>query len=214
VNRAQRSSRKAIHRKAVLAQRRKLEAQVSALELQVRQAATIPIRHCLIQQGLLDHGMGALILARGATLSGFSVGVFLLDTYCLGIKDVFFRVLDAEEFEALVDSNEQILPLVDINSCDARALLHDLAAWSRTIGFAPHRDFTAVEQLFGDVNIDDSNAEFKFGCDGKPLYAPGPSEPPNLVHARFAQLKRHLGAQMSELSPTDEIGEPAARESN
>lgn len=106
-------------------------------------------RYCQMADSLFDVGVGTLILARGATLSDFSVGAFLLDTYCLGIKDVFFRLLDADDFETMIDEHDLIRRLVDINPCDGRALLHDLAAWSRSIGFAPDRDFAAVEQLFG-----------------------------------------------------------------
>jgi hypothetical protein len=41
----------------------------------------------------------------------------------------------------------------------ARKLLRGLAAWSQSIGFAPHRDFAAVEPIFGDVNADASDAD-------------------------------------------------------
>ncbi len=164
------------------------------------------------KKSLFDVGMGTLILARGATLSNFSVGVFLLDVYCLGIKDVFFRSLDAGDFEAMIEEHDAIRRLVDINPCDGRALLGDLAAWSRSIGFAPHRDFAAVEQLFGDVSADDSTATFTFGRDGKPFYLPGLSEPPTLVHARFARLQRYLDTEKIESLPTGEADDTAAGE--
>ncbi len=213
-NVAQRRARKAMQRRAVLAERRKAEAQVSVLLAQIRLAATTPIRHCLIQEALFDVGIGTLILARGATLSDFSVGVFLLDTYCLGIKDVFFRLLDAGEFEAMIEEHDVMRRLIDVNPSDARALLGDLAVWSRSIGFAPHLDFAAVEQLFGDVNADDSTTAFTFGRNGKPFYVPGPSDPPNLVHARFAQLRRYLGTETIAPAPTDEAGDTAVGKSN
>jgi len=51
-----------------------------------------------------------------------------------------------------------------------------LPHWSQSIGFAPHRDFTAVERIFGDVSADASEASFRFGRDGKPVYIPGPMD--------------------------------------
>src|SRR6267154_1379851 len=59
--------------------------------------------------------------------------------------------------------------------------------------FAPHRDFAAVEQVFGDVSADASDAVFRFGRDGKPVYIPGPTETAPLIQRRIEQLQKHLG---------------------
>ena len=74
-----------------------------------------------------------------------------------------------------------------------KQVLRDLAAWSKSIGFAPHRDFAAVEPLFGDVNADACDAVFQFGQDGKPVYIPGPSDSAALTRQRMAQLQKYLG---------------------
>ena len=58
---------------------------------------------------------------------------------------------------------------------------------------APHRDFAAVERLFGDVNADASDAVFSFGQDGKPVYIPGPTDTPTLIRRRTEQLQKYLG---------------------
>ena len=56
-----------------------------------------------------------------------------------------------------------------------------------------HRDFAAVERIFGDVSADESDADFPFGHDGKPLYIPGPFESATLIRRRIEQLQKHLG---------------------
>src|SRR2546430_2481500 len=81
----------------------------------------------------------------------------------------------------------------DEHSGEARKLLRDLAAWSQSIGFAPHRDFAVVERMFGDVSADASDAIFRFGRDGKPVYIPGPSETAPLIRRRIEQLQKYLG---------------------
>jgi hypothetical protein len=75
----------------------------------------------------------------------------------------------------------------------ARKLLRDVVAWSRSIGFAPHRDFAVVERLFGDVDSNASDAAFQFGREGKPVYVPGPGESSQQVLRRVAHLQRTLG---------------------
>jgi hypothetical protein len=43
------------------------------------------------------------------------------------------------------------------------------------------------------VSTDASEAVFRFGRDGKPVYIPGPSDSPSVIRQRIAQLQRHLG---------------------
>jgi hypothetical protein len=83
--------------------------------------------------------------------------------------------------------------MVDVDPAYARKLLRDLAAWSKSIGFAPHRDFAAVERMFGDVSADASEENFRFGRDGKPVYIPGPTDTGPLIQRRIAQLRNILG---------------------
>jgi hypothetical protein len=92
-----------------------------------------------------------------------------------------------------MDAMDLASPMAPVDPSYARKLVRDLAAWSRSIGFAPHRDFAAVEQIFGDVNPEASDAVFGFGRDGKPMYIPGPNDAASVVQRRIEHLKRHLG---------------------
>jgi hypothetical protein len=97
--------------------------------------------------------------------------VFLVDTWCLGVKNTYFRSIDAEDFEMMIASLDDTTPMASVDPSYARKLLRDAAAWAASIGFSPHRDFAAVERLFGDVRVDASDAAFQFGREGKVLYA-------------------------------------------
>jgi len=92
-----------------------------------------------------------------------------------------------------MDATDDGAPMVSVDPGYVRKLLRDLAAWSQSIGFAPHRDFTEVERIFGDVMAGASEASFRFGRDGKPVYIPGPSETVPLIRQRVEQLRKHLG---------------------
>jgi hypothetical protein len=192
-NMAMKRARKAQKRKQVVAQKRRAEALEASLPARVLRAANAPIQHCFLSESLFELGMGTLVLARGATRIHVEFSSFLLDTFCLGIKDVMFESVDGEVFEDYMEATEAESPMVDVDPACARKLLRDLAAWSQSIGFAPHRDFAAVERIFGDVSADASDAVFRFGRDGKPVYIPGPSDSAPLIQRRIAQLQKHLG---------------------
>jgi hypothetical protein len=194
-NIASRRFKKAVRRKAQVAEKRRLEKVEGTLPAQVRRALAAPIRHCLLQDSLFEEGIGALVVTRGASTNQLELGTFLLDAYCLGIKDVMYRSIEAEEFAYYLDISAAGSPLRPVDPAYARKLLRDLAAWAKTIGFAPHPDFSAVELMLGDVNAEASDATFRFGRDGRPCYMPGPSESPSLIRSRLGQLQQRFGAE-------------------
>lgn len=192
-NTALKRARKAQRRKQVVAQKRRAEVLEASLPARVLRAAHVPIQHCFLTESVFETGMGTLVVARGATPHHVAMGSFLIDVFCLGIKDVMFESVESEVFEAYVDAMDALSPVVSVDPSYARKLLRDLAAWSQSIGFAPHRDFAAVERMFGEVSADASDAAFRFGRDGKPVYIPGPYDTAPLIRRRIEQLQKYLG---------------------
>jgi hypothetical protein len=193
VNMAAKRARKAQRRKQVVAQKRRTEALDAGLPARVLRAAEAPIQHCLLSADLFELGIGTMILARGVTRHHLAVGIFLIDVFCLGIKDAMFKSLESDDLEIYLEATNAGSPPVPLQPSDARKLLRDLAAWSQSIGFVPHRDFAAVERIFGNISADESEADFPFGRDGKPLYIPGPYESATIIRRRIEQLLKHLG---------------------
>lgn len=193
INIAQKRAKKAQRRKQVVAQKRRVEEQEASLPARVKRAAELPIQTCSLTEALFDGGIGSLVLARGMTPDRVVLSAFLLDTYCLGIKDVTFGVVDGDYFRFYMEAMDVTSPMIAVDPGYARKLLRDLAAWSRSIGFDPHGEFATVERIFGDVSADASDAVFPFGRDGKPVFIPGPSDTPQLVRHRIEQMRKHLG---------------------
>jgi len=169
-NMALKRAAKASRRKAIVAQKRKAERLATSLTEQVRRATSLPLRHCVMSEGLFNLGLGTLVLARGASDYSLYCSFFLLDVFSLGIKEAFFRPAPLEALETIGAD----IPLLDVEPPYGRKLLRDLAAWSQSLGFAQAPDFPIIEALFGDVNADACDVSFRFGTDGGPLYMPGP----------------------------------------
>lgn len=210
MNIALKRARKAQRRKQVVAQKRRAEALDASLPAQVLRAADAPIQHCLLSESIFDLGIGTLVLTRGASPYHVVLSSFLLDVFCLGIKDVMFQPVDEDMLALYLETTDRGSPLVAVDPGYARKLLRDLAAWSRSIGFVPYHDFAAVERIFGDVSADASDAAFQFGRDGKPVYIPGPTESASAIRRRIGQLERHLGAGGFDLAISDQSTDFAA----
>lgn len=186
---------RAKRRKQVLAERRKLAGAASNLPLamRVRRLAALPLGSCLVQDGLFERGNGMVVLTRRQDDGQLVFAAFLLDVFCLGVKDVTFRHMELSEFEEFVALTEDEAPLSSVEPAYARKLLRDAAAYARSLGLEPHRDYAAVESIFGDNSAEACDVSFEFGCDGRPAYFPGPHETPQQIRRRIEQLSERLG---------------------
>jgi hypothetical protein len=153
--------------------------------------ATSPLVACQMTQDFEQIGKGTLIVARKLTLGRYGASFFLLDLWCLGVKDAFFRVLDAEEYEFYLENAKEAAPSSPMAPEVARKLLRDTAAYGTNNGFAPPDDFAEMERIFGDVAP--AEATFTFGVNGRPYYLVGPDDPPARVRRIMDQLEWTLG---------------------
>jgi hypothetical protein len=145
-------------------------------EKQVAFAATMPIHECLIPRGLFDLGLGSIVISRKMPNSNIGFAIFLLDVFCLGVKNCLFAVLPQGEYESRIEDLRQKEGLETIQPACAVKLVEDAAAYARDLGFSPHREYAIIKRIFGDINAAICKQEFKFGKDGKPLYISGPNE--------------------------------------
>ena len=120
-------ARKAQRRKQVVAQKRRAEVLEASLPARVLRAAQAPIQHCFLTESVFDIGMGTLILARGATRHHLALSSFLIDVFCVGIKDVIFESVDNEVFEMYMEATDAGSPMISVDPSYARKLMRDLA---------------------------------------------------------------------------------------
>ncbi|MBV9858937.1 MAG: hypothetical protein JO038_02370 [Alphaproteobacteria bacterium] len=206
---AQRRAAKAVRRKRVLTEKR--SAASSSLGECVRHLAARPLHCCLMQAALFEHGIGVVLLARQLETGALAIAAFLVDVFCLGIKDVGFQVIQKSELGGYLRMIDETMPMTPIDPSYARKLLSDAAAYAARLGLRPPRDFAAIEQLFGGFSSEVCTETFRFGCNGKPLYAPGPSESVAQIRRRVATLMRTLGPDGFALAnPFDDAVEEVA----
>jgi hypothetical protein len=208
---AQRKHAKATKRKKILEQRHRLEAKDAGggLARKVRRAAAAPLHACLVQHSVFQSGVGMVFLSRKIGARDVALGGFLVDAYCLGVKDAMFCELDEGEMKQLLDEAGATAPLTPVDPSYARKLLRDAAAYAQSLGLPPHPDHATVELLFGDVVADACDVEFQFGHEGRPLYVPGPTESPAQIRRRIDRLRRRLGDDGFDFGlPEDAIDMP------
>jgi hypothetical protein len=157
-------------------------------------ATRFPILHCWISDTIETEGMGSVLLSREFPNRHVAVVTFLVDRYCLGVKDVWAEVLPRSDYDAkYVRQLSKKIAAHDAAPADARKLIEGAAAYARSLGFAPHPEYLRALRLFGDVDAATSQATFEFGKDGQPFFIGGPYDTPARCRQIMAILTNSCG---------------------
>jgi hypothetical protein len=135
-------------------------------------------------------GLVTVLVAAERGGSKVSVCGYLVDVYCLGVKDALGpQGLDRRKLPEFVQkyfrtSDEPPLAApVDL----ARHLVFGAVAYARELGFEPHPDFAAAA---GHLEPWAGPSAISFGRDGKPFFMQGPYDDAASV---MKTLKRSVG---------------------
>lgn len=143
---------------------------------------------------LFEQGIGYVTIARFRLSGEVEVGVFLIDVYCLGIKDGFFtRTWEHEYEESFLDRVFAEEGRTALSPACARKLVQDAVDYAQGLGLAPHPDYRLAARVFGGIDTKACDRSFTFGKDGKPLFIQGPNESPSQVRHILHQLNTRCG---------------------
>lgn len=172
---------------------------VSAASINTRgnwlRAISSPIHEVCANENLFQGGMGTLVFCRRTPEQHCVVAMFLLDTYCLGVKDVVQSVVTNQQYSDLKSQLERShgARFRLMAPATGRRLLEDLLAWSRQLGFEPSSDYADAAKILGDIPLDTEETSFPFGREGKPFYISGPKDSPAKRKRILDQLEKKCG---------------------
>jgi len=126
-------------------------------------------------------GLVAVLVARHYEHSSKAqVSGFLLDVWCLGVKDA--QPADAMSYTELAEYRQLFFSNfeshVQVPAVFARDVVFGSVAYSRGLGFEPHDDFESAASVLGESQ---SPSVIRFGRDGRPFYMDGPHDDPAYV---------------------------------
>lgn len=167
--------------------------EAGAMALQTALAANAPIHESLVPANLFEQGIGNLVFSRSLPDGRMALAVFLLDVFCLGVKNAFFAIVARDEYAKRLSSWSAAENLQPMHPACFRKLVEGGVAYARELGFSPHVDYVVARRIFGDVEATACPTHFEYGHAGKPLYISGPHETATQVQTIVEQLQRHLG---------------------
>ena len=157
---------------------------------QLEQARNFPILGCWVMEGWQEQGITPVIVARLQADNRVVFGAFMVDIYCLGVKNALW--------EADVSRNrfERELPRMCSGApeaCEsglAHEIIYGAVDYARRYDFEPHRDFAKASLVLDPPAAHARIHHVEFGHEGKPLFVAGPNDnAPAIVN----QLMRTAG---------------------
>ena len=135
-------------------------------------------------------GLVIVLVARDRGGSTAGVCFYLVDTWCLGVKDAAGpRSMNRRRLGGFI---QQIFgawdePAVEVPLDLGRQIVYGAIGYAGELGFEPHEDF---EPAAGYLGAWDGKCELTFGRDGKPMYISGPHDDADKI---IRKLHRDLG---------------------
>ena len=187
---------KALKRRTQSKTARSLQRAVSMIHPALRhlnQARSYPIENCWVQEDWQESGLAVVCVARRQPDGNIVFGVYMVDCYCLGVKDAYFNVdilpsVFQREFLPKIFSSAGTP--IDLSPDLAHEIVYGAVEYAKQFGFRPHADFKRAQLVLDPPEAHPRTGAVTFGKDGKPFYVSGPHDN---VDAIMRQLARATG---------------------
>ena len=159
--------------------------------------AKYPIHECLVPSDLFETGIGNIVVARRLSGGQIATSAFLVDVFCLGIKNAFFKLSSEQEYHNTL--KPRLVKTPDGTGFDnthpscVRKIIEGAVDYAAALGFSYHRDYKNARDIFGDIDASACPVKYDFGQEGKPMYIRGPNESVSQAKKIVAQLDRRCG---------------------
>lgn len=161
----------------------------------LRSARQYPILGCWTIEVWQEGGIAPVVIARQQDDGKVLYANYLVDLYCLGVKNVIAdENVPEKRFERSLQKMcmqaPQAIP-VEL----AHEIVYGALEYARKYGFEPHPDFTRLDadQMLDEPDAHPRTHNVQFGQDGKPFFAAGPYDDERKIKHILQTLERTAG---------------------
>jgi hypothetical protein len=143
------------------------------------QVRKLPFYEAWVNPNWRDLGFACVLIARQHVNGNFSFAGFLVDVFCLGVKDTIFSANEPEENYLRVKDIYRDMTATELQKLDYNAahnFVYGGLAYAEDLGFEPNPDFAYTRFILEEDTDDIPLIEYEFGRDGMPVYCPGPRD--------------------------------------
>src|SRR3954447_19631112 len=137
-------------------------------------------------------GVTLVLVARAGRRDQVHVCGYLVDTFCLGVKDTIGpEPMRRRDLPSFARAYFAVFPAPALHAPLelAQHVVHGAVAFAAGLGLDPHPDFALVREQLGELS---EPCAITFGRRGRPLYVPGPRDDSVAV---LRALKASVGSE-------------------
>ena len=128
----------------------------------------LPIGKCYINDMVDSSGLCHIIVTREHTGGRVSAAMFLVDMWCTGVKEAFYRLrLEPEEMEELLFRDHDMIAFHEISYAEAHNRIYGAIAYAEDAGLQPDKSFQLAQYFLEEDTDDVPMMEFDYGKDGE-----------------------------------------------
>jgi hypothetical protein len=164
--------------------------------IRLAEAESWPIVDALVPETLWSRGIGQLILTRRLPDGRLALGNFLVDVFCLGVKNAYWKIISEWDFDVLKRRLEEMGPLHAATPEQFAKVVLGAVDYAQALGIPPHPDFRHAKLVLAGIDPSKCSDTFTFGKDGKPFYMNGPHDSPEKIKVITHKIRLAGGASM------------------
>lgn len=160
-----------------------------------KKARTLPIYECLVRSDWEETKMTTVTVARNHTNGNITVCSYLVDLFCLGVKDSMYLFnVPVHEYEEFKERVNREMEMTEVDYTLAHNIVYAAIEFAEEFGFKPHKDYESVTKFMLEEDTEDIELiEIECGNDGKPIYMRGPFEDDAKARRIITQLEKNAG---------------------
>ena len=152
-------------------------------------ARQLPIDKCFINEGWNEFGLCTLIVSRKHTNNNLTFGVYLVDIFCLGLKDsLHYFNMSEIKFDDFVDTLSEQNDMLEIEYPLAHNIIYGAIEFASDFEFKPNKSFLLTQYILEEDTDDIEFIEIPFGIDDKPAVFTTPDDPQTTVIKHLTKI--------------------------
>ena len=134
-------------------------------ERYIRQAARkLPIYKCYISPDWREAGEAHVIVSRINQRGDIVAASYLVDLFCLGVKQTYWNIVDEKDLQQFVGDSDQF---VEISYPEVHNLILGAIEFAEEAGIEPAADFALTQYVLSEDTDDIELIEYEYGYQGK-----------------------------------------------
>ena len=169
-------------------------------------ARTLPIGKCYIAPpNWQESGMAHIIVTRVRPSGNLVMAAFLVDTFCLGVKDAgYHENMPPSDFEEYLNNYRKGMGLEEISYNEAHNIIYGAMAFAEEGGIKPAKEFDPAGYILEEDSEDIPLIEYDFGKNGKHFLVVNPDRK---EMSYYHILKKNLGDDFEFILPYGNVEE-------